>query len=600
MNKNLELKSIYELLNNEDGNPEKFFIPSYQRGYRWTKQQVEDLLEDIWEFHQNIELRKNDGFYCLQPIVVKKSKNPDYDWDVIDGQQRLTTLYIILKFSSLIVERMGKSLYSIGYETRKESEIFLLNHLDVENDENIDFFHMSKAYETVKKWFMKDGTKEYPLINRLLLPPHKEDGIDLSNNIRVIWYEVEDTQSDNIRHDIDIFTRINMGKIPLTNAELVKALLLEGFKSKEKQFEIASEWDQIEYALQNDDLWLFINKEKQEQPTRIEFIFELIVDNYLNTQNDDFKKTLNKSIDRFYIFHIINHLLNNDSIDDIQKDKETIHEYLWKKVKNQFRILTEWYENKEFFHKIGFLIIYGRNNKQSLSISDLIKEYTKDNGTKKLFTNFLDTKIQEQFKDIEISDLSYENDGEQIRKVLLMFNIQTIINNQKSNMRFQFDRFKNEDWDIEHIRSQTDNYPNKKEEKEKWFKDIQTGTDETLENITDMKDDQFIQFYKTMYEKFEGKDSDFNKHSIGNLALLDATTNRSYGNAFFPIKRKTIIDNDMNGTFVPICTKNVFMKYYTNNVKNVENWNKIDVEEYEKQIIKTLKVYIRNEVETDE
>ena len=93
---NPKLKSIYELLCNEEGKPESFFIPSYQRGYRWTEQQVKDLLNDIWEFHQNVKLRKNDGFYCLQPIVLKKSKNKNYDWDVIDGQQRLTTVSLII------------------------------------------------------------------------------------------------------------------------------------------------------------------------------------------------------------------------------------------------------------------------------------------------------------------------------------------------------------------------------------------------------------------------------------------------------------------------------------------------------------------------
>ncbi|HHO42693.1 MAG TPA: DUF262 domain-containing protein, partial [Epsilonproteobacteria bacterium] len=66
----LQLKSISELLD------KSFYIPSYQRGYRWTKQQVEDLLDDIWEFHQNVD----DGFYCLQPIVVKENNNK---WDVI-------------------------------------------------------------------------------------------------------------------------------------------------------------------------------------------------------------------------------------------------------------------------------------------------------------------------------------------------------------------------------------------------------------------------------------------------------------------------------------------------------------------------------------
>ena len=49
-NPKLKLKSIYELLCNEEGKAERFFIPSYQRGYRWTRRQVKELLEDIWEF----------------------------------------------------------------------------------------------------------------------------------------------------------------------------------------------------------------------------------------------------------------------------------------------------------------------------------------------------------------------------------------------------------------------------------------------------------------------------------------------------------------------------------------------------------------------
>ncbi|MCI0501293.1 MAG: DUF262 domain-containing protein, partial [Epsilonproteobacteria bacterium] len=80
MSDKLKLKSIYELLCNEKGKAESFFIPSYQRGYRWTKQQVEELLEDIFEFDKDVQLEKNKGFYCLQPIVVKKSKNQNYRW----------------------------------------------------------------------------------------------------------------------------------------------------------------------------------------------------------------------------------------------------------------------------------------------------------------------------------------------------------------------------------------------------------------------------------------------------------------------------------------------------------------------------------------
>ena len=60
----IELKSVSELLEM------KFFIPSYQRGYRWTYLQIENLLNDIWEFSKGVD----GDFYCLQPLVVKEQK----------------------------------------------------------------------------------------------------------------------------------------------------------------------------------------------------------------------------------------------------------------------------------------------------------------------------------------------------------------------------------------------------------------------------------------------------------------------------------------------------------------------------------------------
>ena len=83
MNK-IELREINKLIR------ESFFIPTYQRGYRWDKQQVTELLNDLYEFKGG-----DNSFYCLQPIVVKKRQ--DGRFDVIDGQQRLTTIYIIQK-----------------------------------------------------------------------------------------------------------------------------------------------------------------------------------------------------------------------------------------------------------------------------------------------------------------------------------------------------------------------------------------------------------------------------------------------------------------------------------------------------------------------
>ncbi|MBN3253734.1 DUF1524 domain-containing protein [Pectobacterium brasiliense] len=87
---------------------------------------------------------------------------------------------------------------------------------------------------------------------------------------------------------------------------------------------------------------------------------------------------------------------------------------------------------------------------------------------------------------------------------------------------------------------------------------------------------------------------------LGNLALLDSSTNRSYKNALFPIKRARIIDNDKQGIFVPICTKNVFLKYYSQSVTELINWSESDAKDYQKAIGQTLKEYLPEQGKKDE
>ena len=183
--------------------------------------------------------------------------------------------------------------------------------------------------------------------------------------------------------------------------------------------------------------------------------------------------------------------------------------------------------------------------------------------------------------------MNYEKDKEPIRKILLWFNISTIIQNEKSNIKFQFDRYKKESWDIEHIRSQADKYPKNYKEKEEWIADVINQTTKTKEEILKTPKD-FNKFFDEMQEKIEGKDNDFDKHSIGNLTLLDSVTNRGYGNAFFSIKRKTIIENDKKGTFIPICTKNLFLKYYSLTATDLQKWTEEDAKDYKSAILETF------------
>ena len=90
-----------------------FYIPAYQRGYRWTPQEVTDLLNDINEFTpREIDGSDDKTWYCLQPVVVKQREDGVYE--VIDGQQWLTTAYLILYYLNQdFVEKKGTSSFSL-------------------------------------------------------------------------------------------------------------------------------------------------------------------------------------------------------------------------------------------------------------------------------------------------------------------------------------------------------------------------------------------------------------------------------------------------------------------------------------------------------
>ena len=82
-----------QMISIKELNGKTFYIPAYQRGFRWSKQQVMELIEDLVNF---VDRDNNQRIYSLQPIVVKKICDNKYE--LIDGQQRLTAIYILLAF----------------------------------------------------------------------------------------------------------------------------------------------------------------------------------------------------------------------------------------------------------------------------------------------------------------------------------------------------------------------------------------------------------------------------------------------------------------------------------------------------------------------
>lgn len=557
----IELLAVNRLLNY------KFEVPSYQRGYRWTSQQVKDLLEDIYEFQIDPKI-PSDQYYCLQPVVVSKEGDK---YILIDGQQRLTTIHIIFTFLEKIMELLGKEKFDISYETRKDSEAFMKSiDLDKKTN-NVDYFHICQAYETIKEWFdERDGTVKMDFLNTIL----REDG--QGKNIRVIWYEVGEEASA-----IDIFTRLNMGKIPLTNAELIKALFLSKHSHftppetrKIRQLEISTEWDAMELELQDAKFWLFLNNNETNYTNKIELIFDLIVQD--------------SSLDNYHTFRYFNNEIVNK---DIPVEK------LWDKVKRIYLTLSEWYEDHTYFHLVGFLLTTGES---LITLIDNSMNLDKDE-----FLIYLKDKIQSIISIADLPSYNYGEDNKNIRTSLLLFNIITMLNLDNASLRFSFDKYKNDTWDIEHIHAIKSEPPIKENHRLDWLREVQKFADESSRLGEDLKSDIKAYFdlslteretrFKGLYEKIveiysEEGDGEA-PNDISNLALLDSGTNRGYSNAVFPIKRNTIINKEKNGKFIPICTKNVFLKYYSDNVEQMTFWGKDERKNYKENFILTLTEY---------
>jgi uncharacterized protein with ParB-like and HNH nuclease domain len=552
INKEEPLQSINNLIG------ENFFIPNYQRGYRWKKSQVEELLNDIWEFTVD---RTKDEIYCLQPIVVKYNNEK---WELIDGQQRMTTIFLILKHLNHLIEGEDINI-KISYETRLGSESFLKT-LDVNiKEKNIDFLHIYNANSYISEWFKNKASIGIRNVKTLFINPFLD-------NTKVIWYKVEaDVDS------IDIFTKLNIGKIPLTNAELIKALFLSNSNNslnEEKQIEISTDWDNIEYKLSDENFWYFLNQSINDINPRIDFLFDII------STEDKYNS--------YSSFQYYNKLIRNENLPVID---------LWNEVKTLFLTLEEWYNDREIFHLIGFLINEGQNIK---SILKNFKEKRKND-----FIKYLKTKVLILIRNIDFEDISYgKRDNSEIKRTLLLFNIITIVKNKKSNIKFQFDRFKKERWDIEHIHSTTENMPITPDTQKDWLKFLKEfllGKEEFIDlynqiNLFDVQEKEFEEF-ETLYNKIistftDNEDNGYNKNGLSNLTLLDANTNRSYKNAIFPIKRNTIISKDLEGVFIPNCTKNVFLKYYSTDISQMNFWGGNDRKDYYNNIITTITEYL--------
>ena len=590
----MPLKNVRDLLG------KNYYIPNYQRGYRWGEDEVTKLLDDIWDFASH----RKSQFYCLQPLIILPQEPSDVEravrYEVLDGQQRLTTLNLIVHY---INERFpGNEKYPemhLHYQTRPESsKAFSSIHIGEDGRRvrmedglkpSIDFWHIKHAYGHIHNWFIekaKDACFNDNTFQEVFL-----------DQVKVIWYEI-----DRGEDPIKVFERNNIGKIPLADAELIKAFILKGDNRADsnhlrRQLEIAREWDEIEQGLRNPNLWAFIFGNKPMPDVCIGQLF------------------------------VVARKLEEEKKPKVEEKPETEDCYLnrlWQRVKDLYSMIVDWYHDHKAYHYIGYLTQMGVKVQ---SICDLRREDdTKAQFIDKLRSNISKGEIQklyysekDGFYKLSKGEKSKEEEskkekskklygGEEVRSLLLLYNIELCLR-EGSTERFPFETLQVEGekrikWDIEHIDSQTPREIKSKEEQNVWLKATREALgskiDETLgESIEKYRAQKLNEQenFEALREKLQdlaGEKEDNYSQSIGNLALLDAGTNRSYGNSLFINKRAELQKREQQGQFIPQGTKIAFMKYFTGSRLALDKWDIEDKRAHEAYIYDLVKDYIND------
>jgi hypothetical protein len=183
---------------------------------------------------------------------------------------------------------------------------------------------------------------------------------------------------------------------------------------------------------------------------------------------------------------------------------------------------------------------------------------------------------------------------------------------EKEKARFPFNLYKqtkrNEKWSLEHIHAQNSESINKRANQNSWLDDhikslsSQNNSDfeelitrmQVLRNVDEIEKDDFEKMVSDIYATVNNisEAKELNVHSISNLCLVDANTNSQLNNSVFDVKREIIKQRELSGFYIPICTRNVFLKAYTEYPTNNAYWTQNDREDYLKNIKSTYEYFV--------
>lgn len=628
----MELRCVPDLLDRQ------YFIPEYQRGYRWESKQVRQLLNDLLLYF-NRETTQGE-FYCLQPVVVKPctpASLPEEirqgEWvEVIDGQQRLTTLRILCSIFDSIDNTPGFHRFTITYATRRDME-GIYDTLGASYDpaqrkyvmtvtgprwNNLDSIYIYNAAQTIVDWF-----NEHPR-RKSIFGSHLFNEREDKKSVQVVWYADGGTKDAR-----DLFNELNDLTVRLSCSELIRSLFLasetdfcqhdsgseELRKNECENFKryICTKWDEIEHRLSQQQMLAFVsNRPDDSRRNNIEVLFDLMSKKRVGTE---WSKQ-----DPLYTFLYF--------VEEIEKSGAR---RVWQQVEQQFAMLCGWMENRDYYHKIGFL---NAVEKDDSVMTDLLS-YASSHRKREMMSE-IDRRIASHIASPKRwTELSYlvQEDYTLMRKLLFLYNVELHRCNDTFGF-FPFYKFKPlSDWTLEHIHAQnSDKLPS--DERQVWIdwlsenisvlKEIRCREQEAdkkdalLSELQSLKADlerkekktgfqtvcayfdKVVDFYNHLNRavtqeserEAEGDDSAADAmHSLTNMTLLSGDVNAAIGCSVFAVKREKIMEMHNNGMYFPVGTLSIFNKSLTPHPQ-LYSWSEADRKHYMESLKTTLSIYL--------
>lgn len=562
------VRSVSEIFNDSQLKQIYYNIPDYQRGYEWGENNVRLLLEDLKKFLDKFYISDTDKFlddklfYCLQHITIISKDNGEY-YNVVDGQQRLTTIAIILAYFGKADLLKGKLKYSSREDTGEflNNEIFTRKYWE-QNDKEEDVKHKDEFYIRAAANMVQTWDKEQTWNSN-----QRKRYIEiLLNRTKLIVNVVSGNEEM-------IFANINGAKAELDGADLLRAVQIT-HSSKEK-YEIThsdnsnevNEYrvkmgmllDEINNWCGQKDVRTFLGRFlKDDSFDKSGFNEKLYPINYLYRMMYEMHPDNNMPFEfRFFEYGL--DIKGNGVGDDNWE--------MYIELKRIYGFVRDWYESDEIYHylsylfsnfksKVNFVAIYKtwENSKGKLSfITELKKEISK--YILEIYSSDGENNeepAKEKLKnDLANLSFSWYHNKESLVKILILLDV---IYSCKSKYRLPINYFVSKGEDIEHIGCQT---PNEEDlnNREKWLEYIKKLNDYKF----DIDKGRLDEWWEKLLKEQEVIDdvtsniidelNSYGLNSIGNLVLLHSSQNRSYRNASFNTKKSIIIEDYYNNKY---------------------------------------------------